>query len=184
MYTVLSSKTDGHAFTFIKNGEKGNGAGAWRRLGAEFDPKLASNAQAYLKQILNIPRTGKIGEASAAIQKLEHLVRQYEEQRGGREIDPDLKLRRLYDILPAQLESHLVLENRDNEVTYGEVIKRATSWILANSNGQAAMDIGIVEQAPPAGEWRYDGFNKGWNYYPYAKDQGEMDKQKVDDARP
>ena len=146
--------------------EMGNGVDAWRRLAAEYDPKLASNAQAYLKQILNILRTNKITEASAAIQKLDSLVRQCQDQRKGTAIDPDLKLRRLYGILTAQLESKFILENRDAEVTYIDVMKGATSWILANTSGHAQMDVGSLEQklAHTHKEW-LEETHREWNDY-------------------
>ena len=68
---------------------------------------MKPTALSYLKQAMQIPRAKHVPEASAAIQKLWHSARQYEEQR-GKESDQLMKLQRLYGILPPQLEQHLV----------------------------------------------------------------------------
>ena len=66
---------------------------------------------------------------------LEELVRKYEEHR-DKKYDNDLKLQRLYDILPKPIEQQLVLEDRDGSATYESVKQRTNNWILMNSMGR------------------------------------------------
>ena len=51
-----------------------------------------------------------VGRESGAIQMLEELVKKYEEHRDKKYVN-DLKLQRLYDILPKPIEQQLVLED-------------------------------------------------------------------------
>ena len=53
---------------------------------------------------------------SSAMLMLEELVRKYEEHR-DKKYDNDLKLQRLYDILPKAIEQQLVLEERNGSAT-------------------------------------------------------------------
>ena len=57
---------------------------------------------------------------SSATQILEELVRKYQEHR-DKKYDNDLKLQRLYDILPKPIEQQLVLEERNGSATYQSV---------------------------------------------------------------
>ena len=77
------------------------------------------------------------------MQVLEELVREYEEHRDKKN-DNDLKLQRLYDILPKPIEQQLVLEDRDGSATYESVKRRANTWIMMNSTGRADMELGTM----------------------------------------
>ena len=73
---------------------------------------------------------------SSEIQMLEELVRKYEEHR-DRKYDNDLKLQRLYDILPKPFEQQLA-------ATYESVKRGANNWIMMNSTGRADADLGTM----------------------------------------
>ena len=77
-------------------------------------------SQCHLKMILSIPRAKDANEAVSIIQKLEEYIRKYEKNR-DRELDEEIKVQRMYDILPANIEQHLILESRDKEANYEDI---------------------------------------------------------------
>lgn len=138
LYRFLMAKTTDTANRIIQNGDPGNGIDAWRRLTFQFDPNLASLSQCHLKAILAIPRAKDTNEAVANIQKLEDLIRKYEKTR-DKELDEELKIQRMFDILPATIEQHLVLEHRDSVPKFEDVRRRALTWIMTHTSGKAPM---------------------------------------------
>ena len=70
--------------------------------------------------------------------------RKYEEHRDSK-CDKDLKLQRLYGVLPKPIEQQLVLEDRDGSATFESVKRRANNWILMNSTGRSDMDLETME---------------------------------------
>ena len=104
----------------------------------------SATAQGFMKMSLEIPRAKTTSDVSSAIQMLEELVRKCEEHR-DKKYDNDLKLQRLYDILPKPIEQQSVLEDTDESATYESVKRRANTWILVNSTGRANMDLGTAE---------------------------------------
>ena len=91
----------------------------------EHAPVTSATAQGFMKKSLEIARANTTEDVSSAIQMLEDLVREYEEHR-DKKYDNDLKLQRLYDILPKPTEEQVVLEDRC-------------------STGRADMDLGTME---------------------------------------
>ena len=151
LYNLLTIKTTDSAFTIVRNGERGNGIDAWRRLMEEYDPKLISGAAQYLKIALGIPRAKSLAEASSTLQRLEEAVRKYEEL-GSKQFDSDVKLQRLFDIMPLDLEKHIILESRGEIVPYDEVRRRAMAWIQANM-GPAPMDLSHLRSNLEKYQW-------------------------------
>ena len=47
--------------------------------------------------------------------------------------------RRGYDILPVSIEQHLILESRDEVVSYDDIKRRAFTWIMTNATGKAPL---------------------------------------------
>ena len=107
LYKFLMAKTTDAANRIIQNGDSGNGIDAWRRLMFQFEPNQPSITQCHLKAILAIPRAKDATEAVNTIQKLEDSIRRYEKSR-DKELDEELKVQRMYDILPETIEQHLV----------------------------------------------------------------------------
>ena len=87
----------------------------------EYATVTGATAQGFMKRSLDILRA-----KTCAIQMLEELVRKYEEPK-DKKYDNDLKLQRLYDILPTPIEQRLVLEHRDGSATYESVKRRANN---------------------------------------------------------
>ena len=83
----------------------------------------SASAQGFMKKSLEIPRAKNTSDVSSAIQMLEELVRKYEEHR-DKKYGNDLKLHRIYDILPKPIEQQLVLWDRDGSATHGSVKRR------------------------------------------------------------
>ena len=75
--------------------------------------------------MLGIPRAKDANEAVANIQKLEDYVRKYEKNKGT-ELGEEIKAQRIYDMLPASIEQHLILESRDKVANYDDA-KRGRS---------------------------------------------------------
>ena len=138
LYRFLMAKTTDTANRIVQNGDPGNGVDAWRRLMFQFEPNLASVTQCHLKAILAIPRAKDATDAVSIIQKLDDLIRRYEKAR-NKELDEELKVQRMFDILPIAIEQHLVLEHRDKEPTFDDLRKRALTWIMAHTSGRAPM---------------------------------------------
>ena len=146
LYTFLFLKTHGSANRIVQNGVSGEGINAWRRLCNYYDPKLTTTSQHYLKLSLAIGRAKNIDDARTKIQSLEDCVRKYEEAK-GRKFDEELKVTRLLEILPSDVEKHLLLENRDKEMNYHDVYTRASTYIQALTpitKDPNEMDIGNV----------------------------------------
>ena len=146
LYKFLMLKTTDKANRIVQNGEPGDGVDAWRRLVFQYDPNLASMSQSYLKMLLGIPKAKDANEAVVNIQKLEDYVRKYEKNR-NKELDEEIKVQRIYDILPVSIEQHLVLENRDKEASYDDIKRRAFTWIMTNTTGKAPMIDSLEEKA-------------------------------------
>ena len=110
----------------------------------EYAPVTSATAQGVTKKSLEILRAKTTSGVSSARQMLEELVRKYEEHR-DKKYDNDLKLQRLYDILPKLAEQQLLLEDRDGSATHESVKRRANNWIMMNSTERADMDLGRWE---------------------------------------
>ena len=80
------------------------------------------------------------------MQMLEELARKYEETRST--TINDLKLQRLYVLLPKSIEQQLALEVGDGSAAYESVIRKANTWIMLNSTERADMDLDTM------GNWR------------------------------
>ena len=148
LYNLLTMRTKGTALRIVQNGKTGDGINAWRRLQNYYDPRLASQSQSYLKLSLAVGRAKNIREAGPLLQRFEQAVRRYEEVK-GKLYDPDLKIQRLMDILPKEVEQHLMLETRDKEMTYEELHGRAMTLILVNTPANKdsdPMDIGNLDR--------------------------------------
>ena len=80
------------------------------------------------------------------IQALEDCIRKYEEAKGA-PYDSDLKLRRILDILPADVERHMVPESKGEYMTYDDVRNRAVGFCQTMTEAPKdydPMDIGAV----------------------------------------
>ena len=47
-----------------------------------------------------------------------------------------IKVQRMYDILPANIEQHLILESRDKEANYEDIRRRALTWVMTHTSGR------------------------------------------------
>ena len=144
LYSFLFLKTSGTANKIVNNGTMGAGVNAWRRLVGYYDPKLMAKSQHYLRLSLKIGRAKGVEDTKGKLQTFEECVKNYEDAK-GQSYDSELKINRLLDILPEDVEKHLLLENRNQVMTYEDLYRRATTYITAltpmpkNSND---MDIG------------------------------------------
>ena len=109
----------------------------------EYAPVTSATAQGFMKKSLEIPRAKTTSDMSSAIQMLEELIRKYEGRR-GKKYDNQLKLQRLYDILPKRIEQQLVLKDREGSAFFESVKRRANNWIMVHSTGRADMDLGTM----------------------------------------
>ena len=135
LYRFLLAKTGENANRVVQNGNPGDGVDAWRRLVFQYDPNLASMSQCHLKMILSIARAKDANEAVSNIQKLEEYIRKNEKNR-DRELDEEIKVQRMYDILPANIEKHLILESRDKEANYEDIRRGALTWVMTHTSGR------------------------------------------------
>ena len=133
----------------------------------EYDPKLISGAAQYLKLALSIPRATSLADASSTIQRLEEAVRKYEEL-GAKPFDAGVKLQRLFDIMPQDLEKHVILESRGAVTTYDSVRRRSTAWIHANM-GPASMDLRHLRAQNERYQW--------WCAPEYTDEQLEQERR-------
>ena len=125
-----------------------NGVDAWRRLMFHNEPNLASTTQCHLKAILAIPRAKDATDAVSNVPRLDDLIRRYEKAR-NKDLDEELKVQRMFDILPSTIKQHLMLEHRDKETTFDDLRKRALTWIMTHTSGKAPMIDSLAETARP-----------------------------------
>ena len=45
----------------------------------------------------------------------------------------------MYDILPANIEQHLMMESRDKEAKYEDTRRRALTWVMTHTSGRTPM---------------------------------------------
>ena len=154
LYKYLYMKTSGSARRIVRNGAKHDGYNAWRRLFAEYDPKLVTGAQGHLKRALGMGRAKNVSEVSAKIQELEEHIRKYEEC--GKKFDEDFKVQKLYDVIPADAEKQLLLERKGREApVYTELLARISNWCQMAHSGPTPMDtdaLGKDDQTEPESE--------------------------------
>ena len=180
LYKYVYMKTSGPARQIVRNGQKHDGYDAWRRLFAEYDPKLITGAQGHLKAALSMNRAKSIGEVSVKVQELEEHIRQYEDCQ--KIFDPDIKIQKLYDIIPVEAEKQLLLERkaRGESQTYAELVSRINSWVLMSQSGPKPMDTSALatgereeEEKETEGEWPQDKGSE-WSSYPVSEQSADL----------
>ena len=149
LYRFLMAKTTDAANRIVQNGDADDGVDAWRRLMFHYEPNLASITQCHLKALLAIPRATGATEAVSNVQRLDDLIRRCEKAR-NEDLDEELKVQRMFDILPSTIEQHLVLvEHRDKEPTFDDLRKRALTCIMTHTSGKAPIIDSLSETAGP-----------------------------------
>ena len=154
LYKCLKMKTavGSGARKVVKNGEVNDGLNAWRRLCQEYDPRLITGAQAHLERALQIPRAKNHGDIGPKLRELEEHIRQYERY-PGKKFDDDLKIQRLYDIVPMDAKKQLLLERKGNEsVNFQAMLSRIHMWVKLADKGPAPMDTSacLLPEQPAA----------------------------------
>ena len=130
LFNFLFLKTSGTANKIVNNGTLGEGVNAWRRLIHYYDPKLMAKSQYYLRLSLKIGRAKSVKDTKSKLQAFEECVRDYEEAK-GKDYDDELKVNRLLDIVPEEIEKHLLLENRSQTMTFDDLYRRLTTFTFA-----------------------------------------------------
>jgi len=83
-------------------------------------------------------------EAATYTQQLEDYFRKYEKNK-GKELGEEIKVYRIYDILPASAEQRLILESRDKQARYDDIKRKTFAWIMANAAGKAPLVDNLEE---------------------------------------
>ena len=99
LFGVLAARTDGTPHQMVSNTEEGNGFEAWRCLNKEYNPLTGNSARAYMQAILAYTSVAKLELVSAKIAEFEEVCKHYAEH-AGKDIDADVKVGKLFDILP------------------------------------------------------------------------------------
>ena len=123
LFGVQVARTDGTPHQMVSNTEEGNGFEAWRSLNKEYNPLTGNSARAYMQAILAYTSVAKLELVSAKIAEVEEVCKHYAEH-AGKDIDADVKVGKLFDILPKDTKDRLLTEERASEVTYAELKQR------------------------------------------------------------
>ena len=114
---------------------------------ATMSPTWPRFTQCHLKPILAIPRAKDATKTVSNGQRLD-LIRRCEKAR-NKDLDKELKVQRMFDILPSTIEQHLMLEHLEKEPTFDDLRKRALTWIMTHTSGKAPMIDSLAETAGP-----------------------------------
>ena len=107
--------------------------------------------------------TRSSSEVSVKVQEREEHIRRYEDCQ--KTFDPDIKIQKLYDVIPVEAEKQLLLERkaRGESQTYAELVSRINSWVLMSQSGPKPMDTSALaagereeEEKETEGEWPQD----------------------------
>ena len=64
-------------------------------------------------------------------------------------------MQRIYDILPANIEQHLILESRDKEANYEDIRRRALTWVMTHTSGRTPMIDSLNEDRNEDEDFEY-----------------------------
>ena len=115
---------------------------------ATMSPTWPRFTQCHLKAILAITRAKDATKAVSNGQRLDDLIRRFEKAR-NKDLDEELKVQRMFDILPSTIERHLMLEHREKEPTFDDLRKRVLTWIMTHTSGKAPMIDSLADTAGP-----------------------------------
>ena len=61
----------------------------------------------------------------------------------------------MYDILPANIDQHLILKSRDKEANYEDIRRRALTWVMTHTSGRTPMIDSLNEDRNEDEDWEY-----------------------------
>ena len=155
LYTVLVDLTEDDSNDIVVGSGEGNGLEAWRKLARRWDPASGGRKRALLKAILNPPRC-KISELSGCMERWLQQIAKYQRRRNAQgvreQISDDIKSAALDQLVPEDLENHLVLNAhrlKTFEARYGEVVA-----IVEARTGVKIKEPSIKQHSQPG--WKDD----------------------------
>ena len=156
LWALLSNKIEGDALNCIRNVEKGNGVEAWRKLHAEYRPSSATQAMAYMVKILTQSPAKDADHATASLNQFEEHIRAYEECGERYKLDEVVKLARLRQLMPINIQEFLALKV-PGECDYPTMRRAISEYLLNFTKGAAPMLDNLQAEKPPtkpkAGDW-------------------------------
>jgi len=133
LFLTLENLTEREPFDITQNVSSNNGLETWRRLHKRYDPSTRGRRKNLLKSILK-PGRHKLENLGEAMEKWEEQVGRYERRKDSQGkkgyIPDDLKIAIVEDMVPVELETHLLL-NADRIETYEECRREISSYIEA-----------------------------------------------------
>ena len=160
IYTALTQLCEGEGLDIVRNISTKSGTEAWRRLVKRYDPTTVNRRRALMTSILS-PGTFKLTELSAAIEKWEESVRQFERRKNStgerKAMDDEIKSGILQQMCPDSLRNHLYL-NASRFKSYIDVRTEIISYLEAMNTAGAPgspMDVGSMYRS--AEGWKGKG---------------------------
>jgi len=138
LYIVLIEVTDAESNDIVVSAGDGNGLEAWRLLCRRWDPTSGNRKRGCLKAII-APARVKMDDLSATLTKWLQEIRNYEQRKnsqGKREtISDDVKCAALEQLVPAELENHLIL-NKHRIKEFREMLDEVKSILEAKTGAK------------------------------------------------
>ena len=152
LWDALLMLTEREPFDIVLNtGECG--IESWRKLTRRYDPSTGGRKRALLNAILS-PARSKMEDLPSNLEKLLDSIRLYERRKdasGNRTmLAEDIKINVIERLVPAELESHLVL-NRDRFKTFESMLSEIQSYVEHATGNK----IKVVNSQP------YDAHGRG-----------------------
>ena len=143
-FLALEALTEEESQDIVVGAGPENGPEAWRKLVKRWDPVVAGRNRTLLKTII-APEPCKLEELTGVWEKWEASIRKYERRKDSSgdtlKISNDLKMAAFEQLLPPDLENHLVL-NKKRLCTY-DLQKEEIEGILDSRIGAKVRELQI-----------------------------------------
>ena len=149
LYHILVQVVEGKAHRILRSTPRGNGAEAWRRLKAEYQPMIAQRRLALLHKLMNPDLTGTDDQFEDKFAQWERSVYEYETTT-AKPFDSELKLAVLLRCAPTSIRQHLQLNASTFEQNWEKLRTVITLYLQTRRQF-------VVEQAPVPMEIGYLG---------------------------
>ena len=144
LHVALVSLCRDEAMTIVRNGLKGQGLDAWRKLTKEYDPVTPQANLRLLKRILQ-PSQQSLPNLRSYMESWEHDLRRYE-ARTGEQLPDSVRRLTLQAICPSALQQHLEF-HAIRLPTFSDIKVEIESYldIKVSPSGAAPMEVDSLE---------------------------------------
>ena len=166
LYSLLGSLLEGPTLRLITSGtgaSERNGLEIWRRITAEFEPKISSRRLALLQLVLKPGFSSEMSDDQwkSAFATWQDLVSQYEELTGST-LDSSTKAALVLDHSPMDIKTHLELSSKDWSDSFDKLVESIMAFFQARRvynveyefpQQPVPMEIDYVKKAGSAALW-------------------------------